>query len=220
MPKPFIYSTFFEYYTNPKNLNYNETPVELWYYVQTNKYKGTWKLQSKLSSFYVIINGHNVYIQEERGWMFFNIPRIVRDKIFGDHLSIGFKNNRKFIDMHFTIQNEVNGKAEHSNDKKCFLYDGIDIDDIFNLQCQQPNAGLLQEHFTSTEMLLIKEILQKPFTTNGGTPPLYYKYNGKTYRVHIGKRNGKFIIKNGIKIYVCNSHNNIFQKKNRKMKNT
>ena len=202
MPKPFIYSTFFEYYTNPSNLEQSDVPVQLWYYVQTNRYKGTWKLESKLSTSYVKINGRNVYIQEERGWLFFNISRVVNDKKFGDHLSIGFKNNRKLIDMHFTTQNEVNEKAEHPNDKKCFLYDGIDIDDIFNVQCQQPNAGLLHEHFTGEEMTLVSEILQKPFMTIGGMPSVYYTQNGKTYKVNVGKRNGKYIVKNNRKIYI------------------
>ncbi len=143
-------------------------------------------------------------------WLFFNIPRVIDGKYFGDHFSIGFKyGKRKIIDIHFTKQNEQKGISEHDGIKKCFFYDETVIDDILNLQCQQPNGRLLHEHFTSDEVEILMNILQRPFVVvdGGGSNYSHHKYMRKIYRILIGKKRWK--------VYTCKRQQEIHKNINR-----
>lgn len=195
----FKYSEFYKYYTDPKNLVQLQNPIRLWYYTIVDRYNGVWLLDSDVTHSSITINNIQIYITTKNDWLFFNIPRYVNDKFMGDHISIGLKLNKQIIDMHFTLQNNVNGKAEHDSNKKCFLRDGMNIVDIINLPCQQPNGGLLSQHFNDDEIKILQEMLQKPFLlVNGGTSR--YKYKNYSYKIRIGSKGGKFII---VKGYNC-----------------
>lgn len=200
----FIYKTFLDYYSNPANTLQLTSTIDVWYYVNIDKYNGEWKLTSDKSSSYITINGNNVYITRSKSdWLFFHIPRIVEGKHYGDHFSLGFKKGtRKTIGLHFTTQNEEDGKAEHDSQKRCFFDDGVIIEDILNLQCQQPSGGLLHEHFTSDEVEIIADILQRPFVVSGGSKNMHHKHRGKMYQIIMGKHGGKYILFNGAKRYI------------------
>jgi hypothetical protein len=203
MPLVFKYNDFYKYYTDPSNLQQFTTPMQIFFYTPIDRYHDIWKLDSNFAYNFININNHQIYITSNNGWLFFNFPRTVSNKLMGDHISFGFKMDGKTIDMHFTFQNHVTGKAEHDSNKKCFLRDGMNIDDIMNLPCQQPNGGFLHEHFTSDEIVILTELLHKPFkiiATTGGN--VKYRYKNHTYRIHKGARDGKYIVVKDKKIYV------------------
>ena len=186
----FKYSTFYDFYADTNNTLSVSPPQQIYYYAITNKYQGTWNLQSTTSSCKILVGNTDVFLTFKSGWIFFNILRLHNQKYLGDHLSIGFKKASKtLLGMHFTIQNETDGVADNVS-KKCFIRDGVDISDVPNLKCQQPDSGYIHDYFTDDEIDIIEQILKKPFSrsfssTSGGTDKAYHK-SGQKVKVGIG----------------------------------
>ena len=188
----FKYDAFYSYYNQPEHTIQVNPPLKIWYYVLFDKYHGYWSLQPTECDRKVMVNSTEIYITFNKDrWIFFNILRQHNNKYLGDHLSIGFKKGSKtMLGMHFTVQNEINGKA-NNDPQKCFLKEGMDISDVPNIKCQQPNSGYLRDYFTEDEIKILQTILQAPFTTTQVASGGYHTANyRKTFeRTFIGKFN-------------------------------
>ena len=103
-----------------------------------------------------------------------------------------FPNKGFLVFFHKTIQIPIlTGK----NQSRCYFPDGIQISQIDNIICHQEKNKIMKDKFPyhhPRDIEIITEIISRPFigiVNLGGD-------------IHIGKRGGKYIIKNNKKCYI------------------
>ena len=184
----FEWERFVNFYSSEsEHLRTLKQPVQLWFYAQINKYTDTWKLLPTYSSLYFPISKNNVYVTfNQQGWIFFNIIRIDNGKNLGDHMTIGLKDRKGLIDLHYTVQNSTLHRSEKN---KCFLRNDMIIDKVEDILCQNPNGKTFKDNFSPDQIESMKEILSKPFQRQGTQQGGVYSPSLKHLR-SLGKLNG------------------------------
>lgn len=191
---------------------------------------------NRLNRMFVSINNSNkriyfVFPRED-----INVNSEGQRRIWGDHYTF-LKDGNQIIfhrsDVSPNLNNTLNGKNDHTF---CIFNDGIVISfnngkyNIENIICKDRYSNLfnpINSIFTKTiELEILRDIITYPWdyrinryaTTIRMPPPvppsspvggnILHFYNGKKYKVRIGKQGGRYIIVNNKKKYIKNQASN------------
>ena len=172
----FDYDIFYNYYTDPVNLEKNKKKTTIWYYKNT-PHPNQKAVFSKISNKHITINNTILYVKKKGSGFLFTIPKKINNKWWDFHYHFGKRNdfrnlnvknksdttdeNETVVYFHKTTQDpELNGK----DIKNCYYYPKIEIDmnNFENLQCLQ-RGNKMSELFMSDDFVYIKEIINRPF---------------------------------------------------------
>ena len=200
----FEWVKFFKYYMTKNNLHHLKIPVELMFYVQSNKYTGEWSAIQSYSKYCITMKNVVIYITyNQDGWIFFNVVRVENNKNLGDHMTIGLKDKKKgLVDLHYTVQNTT---LHHSEKKICFLKDFMEIEDFDKILCANPHGGQMKDHFTPDQLKIMEEIIKLPFLkTEGGGGTLTRKHLSSICQQMQLQNNYEKMSKKDIYKLICN----------------
>jgi hypothetical protein len=207
MPFNFDYATFYNYYTDKKNLLINNNPIDIYFFPQNPLL--TLELPDKkvTSNYYITIGGIHVYISliGKNNNIIFTIPNDINGVFYDDHYHFGLQlKDEKTILLvpsykkiptvffHKTVQLPYPLSKGGKDSTLCWFRDGISITNIKDIVCTQEKSTTMNVKFPfpstfTLDMDFIQEIISRPFLgirNQGGA----YKYTVKNLKELAKKR--------------------------------
>lgn len=204
----FDYDTFFEYYTNSDNLLFSRTNQTLYYY------KKEYDLYEKtISDFSVDVRGVKLYVSwnVRKRDLYFSMPREIDGHLWDDHFHFAYSSSytnayRKnygvpMISFSKTLQVPATHTKNNKTHKCNFRDKEEDLRAIQEILCtNHTRETKMSEKLSLQDLQILNEILTRPFVQNAGTTKI--KYKNLSYKLHIGPKNGKYIVVKGKKHYL------------------
>jgi hypothetical protein len=218
----FDFNTFYNYYINVTNLLHDPTTIAISYFTHNPRPTISTPSLKSNSNYYITIGGGiiRVYITVLLDYngqplpsknLLFTIPTLINNIYYDNHYHFGLQQidertillnpiYKKIpsIFFHKTIQLPPPLSTGGKNTMHCWFRDNISISKVEDIICTQERSSQIKNKFPwdfQRDVEFISEILSRPFlgilNPGGGG-------------IHIGKRGGKYKIKNGKKIYIKN----------------